>query len=112
VGALRVGLERSADRLAAHGDGFNHHPGELLSVAILAPGFLLWSHFVHDDFRAAAVGHHLQRHTGIFDVGLAECGGCAVFHKQHVVELDRFINLGMDPVEVVVAIRLQPNLGA
>ena len=69
VGALRVGLERSADRFAAHGDGFNHHPGELLSVAILAPGFLFRTHFVNDDFRATAVGHHLQRHTGIFDVG-------------------------------------------
>ena len=45
---------RSADGLAANGDGLNHHSGELLPVSILATSLLLGTHLVDDDLLAAA----------------------------------------------------------
>ena len=81
-------------------------------MTILASCLLFGSHLVNNDLLASAMGHDLELDAGILDVGLAE--GCAlgVLHEKHAVQLDRCINIGGNPIQVVVPIGLQPDLGA
>ena len=56
------------------------------------------------------MGHHLELHGGSFDVGLAQGGRLAVVDQQDVVDGQGAVHLQGDPVEVVVAVGLQPEL--
>ena len=56
------------------------------------------------------MGHHLELHGGALDVGLAQGGRLAVVYQQHVVDGQGAVHLQGDPVEVVVAVGLEPEL--
>jgi len=81
-------------------------------VTVLAAGLLLGAHLVHDHLGTAAMLHHLQFHGGALHVRLAHVGGLAVVHQEHVLQGEGALDLSVDAVEVVVAIGLNPHLGA
>ena len=56
------------------------------------------------------MGHHLQFNAGILHIGLAKGGSLGVLHKEHVVESDRGVDLGLKAVEIVITVGLQPEL--
>lgn len=103
-------LRQSADGFAADGNGFDHHSGELLSMTILTACFLFRAHFVNDHFLTATVSHHFEFHTGALDIGFANGGDVTVFDQKHFVEGDLGVDVGMQPVEVVITVGLHPKL--
>jgi len=100
----------SGDGLAVQLDRLNHHPGELLTMTVLATRLLLGTHLVDHHLGTAAVGHHLELHSGACDERLTQGGALGVLQQQHRLEGDGLTLLGVDAVEVDVAIGLQPEL--
>jgi hypothetical protein len=79
-------------------------------MAGLATGFLLAAHLVNQDLGPPTVGHHRQFHRGVLDVGLTQRDALGILDEQHGVQGDGAVHRRVHPVEVEVAIGLEPHL--
>lgn len=105
-----AGRESSAEGLSAHLDRLHKNPGELLTMTSLAAGLFLATHFINKNLRSAPMGQHLEHHAGSLHVGLAEGGALGTLQKQDGFKGQRALHLGVQPIQIEVAVGLQPKL--